>query len=318
MHPKRILVPTDFSTCSESAFALAADWAHRFGAELHLLHVVVLFADDPSDPEARFPESEAAYRRLEAASKRALDALTARSEATELTILRTQRYAVAPAPEIIAYAAEHDIDLIVLGTHGRRGVRRFLLGSVAEETVRAAPCPVLTVREDAGQRLGRILVPFDFSDDAERALETAGALAGTVGTGGGAEIDLLHVIAPPMDPDIYVPLHDPHRSFSYVELAAEVEKTLAERFATDGHDGHDGEGVEGGEGGVAVSVHVRDGHPAATIADFAAERGSDLIVLGSHGLTGLRRFLLGSVSQNVVRAAECPVLVMRPPAKGEA
>lgn len=305
MNPKRILVPTDFSDCSESAFTLASALARRYGAELHLLHVVVLFADDPNDPEARFPESEAAYRRLEAASKAALDSLMARSDAAELTVHRVQRYAVAPAPEIIGYASENDVDLIVLGTHGRRGVRRFLLGSVAEETVRAAHCPVLTVRADRSEaRFGRILVPFDFSADAERALETARALATATGADGGAAIDLLHVIAPPMDPDIYVPLHDPSRSFSYVELSAEVEKTLAERFAT-------GTGDEPESG--AVSVHVRDGHPAAVIAEFAAERGSDLIVLGSHGLSGLRRFLLGSVSQNVVRAAACPVLVMRSP-----
>ena len=98
-----------------------------------------------------------------------------------MAVRRVEERGIAAAPVILEYARDEEVDLVVLATHGRRGVRRMLMGSVAEEVVRLAARPVLTVRPDGAQEHGepprRILVPVDFSDHSDRALAYGGALA---------------------------------------------------------------------------------------------------------------------------------------------
>ncbi len=142
----RILVPNDFSETSDAALAYARALAARFGASLHLLHV---FADPyasgayapevyaPLPPEVR----EHALRDLEERLRERLaDGVPRASEGTATIVTGLT------ATKIVQHAAEQEIDLIVMGTHGRRGVAHLLLGSVAEHVVRTAGCPVLTVR----------------------------------------------------------------------------------------------------------------------------------------------------------------------------
>jgi nucleotide-binding universal stress UspA family protein len=135
----RILVPTDFSPPSEAALAYARELAHRFDAALHLIHI----AENP-------------FLRAVVNDRRVLEDATVRWLQDRLTDAERQQGAVAilqqsdePANEILRYAKSADIDLIVIGTHGRTGLARVVLGSVAEAVVRAAPCPVLTVHSAA-------------------------------------------------------------------------------------------------------------------------------------------------------------------------
>jgi nucleotide-binding universal stress UspA family protein len=130
-----ILVPTDFSAPSEAALAYARELANQFGAALHLVHV-----------------AENLFLRAVVADRRSLEQATVRWLQDRLTEDERRRGAVAileqsdePANEILGYAKSANIDLIVMGTHGRTGLARAVLGSVAEAVVRAAPCPVLTV-----------------------------------------------------------------------------------------------------------------------------------------------------------------------------
>ena len=143
----RIVVPTDFSTCAEQAWALAQRLGGALGSELVLVHVLVeapLWSEGPFTMDRAREVFEAARtwagERLEewAAGARG-KGLTAR------LALRTG----APHEEIVALATDERADLVVIGTHGRGGVNRVLLGSVADRVVRLAPCPVLTVREPA-------------------------------------------------------------------------------------------------------------------------------------------------------------------------
>lgn len=143
----RILVPTDFSTTSDAALDFAKPIARTFGASLHLLHVF----EDPI-LSGGFPE---AYAPMPPDTRAALidDAnseLTRRVSDEERTRFNATTTVVSgfAALAIVEYAQEHDIDLIVMGTHGRTGVAHLLVGSVAERVVRLAPCPVLTVRAD--------------------------------------------------------------------------------------------------------------------------------------------------------------------------
>lgn len=295
MQLDRILMPTDFSDCAEATLDRAVELARTFGAELHLLHVLVLH----DDPQASFIDSDEIYCRWEEVASDEMGRLLGVRQTDTLNIHHAQRRAVAAAPAIVEYAAAENIDLIVIGTHGRRGLRRFLLGSVAEETVRTADRPVLTIHgEDAAKSLEsieRIVVPFDFSPDSEAALETAVELARTYRS----RIDLVHVISLPIAPDGLAEL--PVAGATYTDLSETLEQALSEHAAT----------VATPE--TAIEAHVFYGSPAPEITDFATKTGAGLIVLGSHGLSGLRRFLLGSVSERVVRSAHCPVLILRRP-----
>ena len=136
---KRILIPTDFSETSTAAIGYGIDLAERYGASVHLLHVIERSA---IPPETEFPLG--IFEGQTVARERLVTVLSA----AQRTAFRSE-VAVNighPALEIIRYAKDHEIDIIVMGTHGRTGVGHMLMGSVAEKVVRKAPCPVLTVR----------------------------------------------------------------------------------------------------------------------------------------------------------------------------
>ena len=140
---RKILVPTDFSDCSESALRYGRAMAAALGASLHLLHVVQDPYTQPWAAEAfPAPLGDLLVQWEEQARKRMLETLP-EAEQAHVTIA-TQ--IGSPFFEIVRYAQEQQIDLIVIGTHGRGPIGHMLLGSVAEKVVRKAPCPVLTVR----------------------------------------------------------------------------------------------------------------------------------------------------------------------------
>jgi nucleotide-binding universal stress UspA family protein len=305
MQLDRILMPTDFSDCANAALTHAVALARQFNAELHLLHVAVLHQDDPNRPGQAFPGFEELDRRMQEAAATRLKRLVEEHAARGLTVFEAQGRDLAAAPAILDYATEEEIDLIVLGTHGRRGLRRFLLGSVAEEVVRSAPCPVLTVRnvEEARrfQDLDLIVVPFDFSDDSARALAVAAELAATYGS----RVELVHVIVPSIDLQAEVTLWAPTFDFDRADMVRRVERRL------------DAEIERLNRPQVRVTPRVLDGHVASSITRHADGSKADLIVLASHGLSGLEHALLGSVAAKVIRTASCPVLTLRPPAEEE-
>ncbi len=143
---KRILVPIDFSPPSDAALEYARSVAARYGAALQLLHV----AEDPYrafySGEVFVPEIEGLRDEILADTSRRLMERLRPSDVTELHA-SAESIIGTPAGSIVEYAGGHDIDLIVMGTHGRGGMAHLLIGSVAERVVRTAPCPVLTVRE---------------------------------------------------------------------------------------------------------------------------------------------------------------------------
>ena len=146
----RVLVPTDFSEFSRLAVTYACAMAERFGAQLHVLHVV-------PDPAMLVPEAavfsvesmQAQSDRLVADAQKLLRQIPEGSQGSE-PVIRDVRVGAAFL-EIIDYAKSQDIDLIVIGTHGRSGLSHILMGSVAERVVRAAPCPVLSVKPSGHQ-----------------------------------------------------------------------------------------------------------------------------------------------------------------------
>ncbi|QXD17167.1 universal stress protein [Rhodocaloribacter litoris] len=296
---RKILFPTDFSETSAQALAYALRLAHEYDAELHLLHVEVLYEEDPHNPTHRLPDREAILARLRTliddhdAAEHLPDGAV-----EDLTIRHVHRRNVSAAPAIVEYAAEEGINLIVLGTHGRRGLRRLLLGSVAEEVVRTAPCPVFTVRRHKEDRkpepVRHILVPVDFSEHAREALTVARELAARYG----AALQLLHVLEEVLHPAFYN-----FGATSIKDLQPDIEEKATEALMKFFREtaGADAE----------VTYHVIEGHAGRDIATFAEEHDSDLIVISTHGLGGLEHLLMGSVTEKVIRRAPCPVLVLK-------
>jgi nucleotide-binding universal stress UspA family protein len=300
----RVLVPTDFSAASKEAFAYARALAERFDASLHLVHAF-------EDPFATAAFAAEMYAPLPANLRDTMlrdieQRLALQFPADDRARFKgTTEIVTGPtAKAIVEYSHSLGSDLIVMGTHGRGGMAHLLLGSVAERVVRTAACPVLTVRETPARAIRRILVPTDFSATADAALDYARLLAGRFG----AALQLLHV------------LDDP---FVTEGLAAEAYMTeapvLRSALLRDAQDrlGHrvaplpGVSEIEGTPRASRVDAEVLFGHGAKTIAEYAAEREADLIVMGTHGRTGVAHLLLGSVAERVVRHAPCPVLTVK-------
>jgi nucleotide-binding universal stress UspA family protein len=296
---RRLLFPTDFSEGAQRAFPQAAFLADWHDAELHLLNVTGRHRHDYPDARAQFPvppDMLADWLRRPAADAAAADG----PDLQALSLVQEQIESAHPADAILSYADDHAVDLIVMGTHGRRGVDRMLFGSVTEAVVRRASCPTLTVRADAdgppAQTVRRVLTPIDFSDASGVAIDHAKEIALTYG----AEIDLLHVVEEPSYPSAYGAGVGP---FPTREVLDRVEAQLATMAEHDIGYEH-------------VMVEARTGHPPSTILDYAEETGADLIVLATHGRTGLDRMLLGSVAERVLRQSPVPVFIVKPDRTG--
>jgi nucleotide-binding universal stress UspA family protein len=299
----RVLYATDFSECSESALSVALRVAERYKAELHMLHAIVLHEEDPHDPAHHFPNPQELYEMLRSLADERLASASERGGMHEVEIVRAQVRGIAPAPVILDYAGKQAVDLIVMGTHGRRGLRHLLLGSVAEEVVRTASIPVLTVRGDdppaAFLGFERVLVPMDYSVHSELALAYAKEIAAVEG----AKLHLLHVLEPEPFSETYSLFYPTVRSalaYQASELKEQALAQLQKRL----------EIVSGPE--VEAETHVETGHIAETIVEMGDRLDADLVVIASHGRTRLDRALLGSVAEGVVRRAKSPVLIVKP------
>lgn len=289
IHFNKVLCATDFSPGSQQAVRAAARVASQAGAELVVLHAwhvptVAYTLEAPFPPHIVQGVIDDAQRALDGAVKDAK--VAGAKDATGKLV------SGVPWMKIVDELASSAYDLCILGTHGRTGLGRVLLGSVVEKVVRHAPCSVLAVRGDGDLKPFRhVLVPTDFSDSAVFALDIAAALVDPVGA-----ITLLHVIEIPVAFAGEVPI---------AEFARELDTQAASALETEVNRLKRGADA-------SVSVSSRIGYPGAqTLAALDANPDIDLVVLGSHGRTGIKRALLGSVAEKVARHARCPVFVAR-------
>lgn len=294
---KKILFPTDFSRGANLALLEALFLAERHEAELHFLHIVSL-SDDPHSPSYHFPTVEELQALTTSLVAPARQPAFATEKFSQMKLLTASARSLSVAPAILDYATQHDIDLIVMGTHGRRGLRHLLLGSVAEEVVRVAPCPVFTVRDQkepaSVQPIRRILVPVDFSEHARRALAHAKELASLYG----AELQILHVFEEVLHPAFYASGRTSIFEFMpqiQSEATKQIQQLLDEVVGKD----------------YPAEIYLKEGHPAREIINFVDEHATDLIVIATHGLRGIEHFLLGSVTEKVVRMSSCPVFTVK-------
>lgn len=286
----KLICAVDLSPTSENALRVASQVARETGAQLVVAYVWCLpasaFAFDAPIPDD-------AFERTRRKDEQALQDACERARALGAPDVTPMMLEGVPWERIVQVAKDDPaIDLIVLGTHGRSGLSRWLLGSVAEQVIRHAPCSILVARDASDLRPFRhVLCPIDFSDDARRALREASALVAPDG-----RVTLLHVTEPAFGAGDLPMVDDEQRvieqraTHELARWAEELQRTVPAKIATE----------------------VRVGGPAGQILRILpSEPPVDLLVMGSHGRTGIRRALVGSVAERVLRHATCPVLVVR-------
>jgi nucleotide-binding universal stress UspA family protein len=290
-----ILVGCDLSEGSDQALARAIGIAEQHKALIVLVHAQ---ADDAPIAEVdnemlkQLGEVSAAVRVEEA--RQLADRMTAIQKAGLRTDIVSR---IGPPAEVLSAAAlEHHADMIVVGTHGRTGISRFLLGSVATETIRHAPCDVLVCRGPSPQLpFQRPLVATDFSPAATRALAHAAAL-----TTPGAPIEIIHAWQLPAGSWGATLLGQARFPWNTVRDAVlSGAKAQADKVVKEAADlGH------------PLHVELVQGPPTSVITHAAERGGHDLIAVGAHGHRGVRRLLLGSVAESTIRHSPCSVLVV--------
>ena len=290
----RILVPTDFSNCSNDALLQAVALAKVHDARLDVLHVLA-DVDDPLRVESYGEQQEdVTLDVLRAEADTQMHAVLSSLPVDTVAVRRVQAVG-DPCEAILNHAEAETIDLIVLGTHGRKGVSRWVLGSVAEMVVRKAACSVLVVRQKRQRTtdLRRIGVAIDLSEQSRPVLEQAIGLARE----NGARLDVLHVIEPFAVPVSLTGIA------TLSDLVPDIEDKIRERI----HWMMDA----AVKTPFPYELVIQEGHPVHVLTEYAENNRLDLIVMGTHGNTGLTRFLLGSVAERVLRYAPCPVFIAK-------
>lgn len=283
---EEILFPTDGSEGAEIARGHVLDIAETHGATLHVLnvadsnvHSATRIRNEVVDALEQQGEDIVAETAA-AAANRDIDAVT---EVLQGGVPET----------IIDYATEFDIDVVVMPTRGRTGLNRLLLGSVTERVLRSSSVPVLSINPDAASQrypYENILVPTDGSETAERALAAGIDLANV----GDARLHVLSVVdMTSLGVDVYSEFN--------VDVLEERAESVIETATNDAREG----GVESVEGTVEYGSAI---HRA--IRSYVREHDVDVVVMGTHGRSGLERWLLGSVAEKVVRTSPVPVLTL--------
>lgn len=290
----RILVGIDFTELTEAIMADAQDLARRHDAEIVLTHVMYMGFEAPVAGKA-----SAGYSEIMALQQQEVDEqLFELSRRFDPDIRATVRLLEGkPAPVLAVAADELEADLVMVGCHGRTGLKRFLIGSVAERTVRFSDRTVMVVKGRHRARKGfhRILVPTDFSAGARHALDVSFAFAAP-----DAHIELLHCWRTPM----YLgSLED--TNLGMATLGPEIEREVCSQgeMLLDAYAGRLGN----------LSMCFRQVEAKAThgIQDRLESEPFDLVVIGNHGRSSLGRWIIGSVAEVTVRHSPCSVVVVK-------
>ena len=282
---REMLVPTDGSECAGVAVGYAADLAGRFDATVHVLSVVDnrRVEHGPHYDECREDAAET--------TETAADRLARDGVAVERAVGTG-----VPYEAITEYAAAEAVDLVVMGTRGRTGVDEYLLGSVTEKVVRRSDAPVLTVRtRDDGSvtyPYDDVLVPTDGSEGAAAAVDPGVSIAGAYDA-------TLHSLSVVDTRSLGVDV----RSGTVVDALEERAREAVAAVETRATDASVSD----------TETAVERGLPSECIRTYVVENDVGLVVMGTHGRSGISRYLLGSVAEKVARTSPVPVMTVREP-----
>lgn len=283
---KNIIVAFDGSEYSRAALIESSNLIKRHGGKIIMVHAVYFdeeeFTTAPEQRERRFKlGKEACYQTKESISSEfgiQIESLICEGE---------------PPDVIVDIAREKKADLISMGTHGRRGIKRLIMGSVTSKVIVNAPCDVMVVKRPCTECTGEyksILVPFDGSEFSKKALEHACQLSKI----DKAEIKVLYVI----------PRYEEMIEFFKTEsikksLAQEAEKIINEAKKLASYHG------------LTADERIQEGHVGEKIIETANKLKNDLIVMAAHGWKGVSKAIMGSTTERVIMNTPCPVLVVK-------
>jgi nucleotide-binding universal stress UspA family protein len=296
--PTKILLATDGSEDAKLAAKTVIDLATKLESELHVVYVAPEQHYVHAYYDLRHKEEEEQFRRED---RRALDEYVDHVREAEGILVESYLRVGDAAKEIVELAEELKVGLVVVGSRGYGRIRRALMGSVSTNVVRHAHCAVLIGRgygeaQEPGNLPGKILVAIDGSKEASAAARAATEVAKATGSE-------LHVVYA-MQEERNRPHLGPEMWEGW-EAGFEQAKRHARSWVEEQAEHMRGEGAKTAE------AHLMLGRPDAAIVWLADELGAGLVVVGSRGLGGMRRTLIGSVSNSVVRHAPCPVMVIR-------
>ena len=309
---RNILVPLDAYPASEKAIPLAIDVATASGAHLHLMHVMDFLTMPPYarsiSPQAWWSGKGGNLARDYV--ERIADHIRSTSDLEVSVAVRSS----AVVPALLAELRDRHIDLIVMGTHARSVVGRMWLGSVAEPMMRASLCPILLkrvpehlpIREST--RVRKILVPLDGSPTAEAALDSAAHLA----TAMQAKVTLLHVLSmAPMVTPVFHFGYDAPTMPQYMPI--NEWRSTAEQYLSNQRDKLVMQtGLE-----VETDVVLKGALAAEDVISYATRHAVDVIAMATHGRSGIKRLVLGSTTEHVLRHSLLPLLVVPPHVRSE-
>ena len=296
---EKILVPLDGSQLAEVALPYAEELAGRLDSEIILIYV----SESAENPN--YYMYQLYIQQIVEATKHAAEKYHGKPEGKSIKV-ESAILVGHPAEEIVDYADKEDIGLIVIATHGRSGIKRWALGSVADKVMRSATQPVALIRAKGARPdvrekgvLNKALVPLDGSKESEAVIPYIEELASKLK----AEVVLFQVVAqayqiyPAGDPGVQVPFTEEQMK----PLKASAEKYLEEVVSR----------LKGR--GVTTRFEVRIGDAAEEIINLADELRTDLVAMSTHGQSGVRRWNYGSVADKVLHAGNTPLLLVRTP-----
>ncbi|RMF93803.1 MAG: universal stress protein [Candidatus Schekmanbacteria bacterium] len=294
---KRILVPVDFSDGSMNSFNLAEFFSKDRGSKIILVHIISEpLITDPIHSSEYFTPKIIADLKEELEEKIQEEYVEKSNLKNDIETVVLRGY---PPTEIISLIEKTNADLVVMGTHGRKGLAHLLLGSVTEKVIRASKVPVITMRVDTviapeSYNIKKILVPYDFSQLSEKSLHLAERIANFYHS----EIDLVFV----NQPITYYPyyLSDYISEEDVLEKIDEEIKEKLEALANREESKN-----------IKVDTFVKRGEPYEKIIELSEELASNLIVMGTHGRSGIAHVVIGSVAERVIRSSHIPVMTVR-------
>lgn len=302
----KILVPLDGSALAERALPPAIKIAETMAARCaagEAVHLVLLRVVGPVAMVAADPMLFDELMRMGVDEARSYLHTVVSSLTPENVVVETQAISGSAADAIVHYAEDNEVDLIIMSSHGRTGSSRWVYGSVAEKVLHHAPCAAIIIRAHVGVEMfanRKLLVPLDGSALAERALEPALTIASAVDS----DVTLLRVVAGPEPlPQGMTPTGE--------ALGASMDMAGRERAEAETYLQHIYSSRPNQH--LFFDVVSTTGDIADAIVTYADSHGADLIVMSSHGRSGIGRWLHGSVAEKVLRGANCATLIIRSP-----
>ena len=283
---KNIVLAYDDSKYSKAALIETLHWAEAHDSKVTVVHAVFYDSDEFTTSPNRFEQQVRAGRD---ACEKVMDECSGEFDVDINYLIRQGE----PHEVIRNIADELGADLIAMGTHGRKGLRKLVMGSVTASVIPDAPCDVLVVNkpcEDCTGEYKNILIPYDNSSLSRKAVHR---IAGVINSNG-ASVTIFYVI----------PRYQEMIGFFNSDSVRKQVMKEAEKVVVEGEQIANDDGIN-------VNTVIEEGHAADKINAAVRELGSDLVVLGSHGWRGFDKGILGSTAERVITYSSVPVLIVR-------